>query len=183
MLSTLQNQKLTRYFRVYDIDDDGIVGRADFERILENLRILHRAGPTDARWTGLRDAYLGRWEIVRESADADEDGGVDLQEWLDYWAELLTDDGRYEAEVSALVDRLYALFDTDESGRIEVDEFCSLYGAFGLRAELAREVFEGLDENGDGAVSRAELTEMAHQFYRSDDPSAPGNRLYGPLAG
>ena len=41
----------------------------------------------------------------------------------------------------------------------------------------------GFDGNGDGAVSRAELTEMAHQFYRSDDPGDPGNHLYGPLVG
>ena len=181
MLSPLQIQKLTRYFRVYDVDDDGSIGKADFERVLENLRALHDLRDGAPRWAALRQAYLHRWEAVRTSADVDEDGGVDLGEWLDYWDALLADGDRYDAEVSGLVDRLHALFDTDESGRIDVDEFCNFYGAFGLRAEVAREVFDGLDGNGDGTVSRAELTEMAHQFYRSDDPAAPGNRLYGPL--
>ena len=106
---------------------------------------------------------------------------MDLDEWLAYWDDLIGDDERYAAEVSGLVDRLYALFDTDESGRIDADEFCNFYGAYGLRADTARAVFDGLDADGDGTVSRAELSRMAHQFYRSDDPAAPGNGLYGPL--
>lgn len=183
MLSPLQAQKLTRYFRVYDVDDDGAIGRRDFERVLENLKVLHGMDDETPGWRSVRDAYLGRWEAVRRSADTDEDGGVDLSEWLAYWDHLLADDRRYESEVTDVVQRLYALFDTDESGRIDVDEFCNFYGALGLRAELARGVFGALDRNGDGVVSRAELTEMAHQFYRSDDPAAPGNVLYGPLEG
>lgn len=181
MLTPLHAQKLTRYFRVYDVDDDGAIGRRDFERVLENLRTLHGVDESAHRWAALRQAYLDRWEGLRRSADTDEDGGVDLREWLAWWAALLADDSRYEAEVSGLVDRLYALFDTDENGVIEVAEFCDFYGAFGLSAELAREVFQALDSDGDGAITRSELTWVAHQFYRSDDPSAPGNRLYGPL--
>ena len=183
MLSPLQKQKLTRYFRVYDVDDDGAIGRTDFERVLENLRVLHGLERHASRWTELRRAYLNRWEGLCRSADVDEDGGVDLDEWLEYWTSLLADGSRYLAEVSSLVDRLYALFDLDESGGVDADEFCNFYGAFGLRAALAREVFRDLDRDGDGSISRGELTEMAHQFYRSHDPDSPGNRLYGPLEG
>ena len=183
MLSPLQEQKLTRYFRVYDVDDDGVIGIRDFERVLENLRALHGVGSAATPLGELRAAYLNRWEAMRRSADTDADGGVDLGEWLAYWDGVLSDDARYDAEIAGLVDRLYALFDTDESGSIEVDEFVNFYAAYGLRAALARHVFEGLDGNGDGAVSRAELAEAAHQFYRSDDPATPGNELYGSLEG
>ena len=183
MLSTLQRQKLTRYFRVYDVDEDGSIGRMDFERVLENLRVLHRLGQRSAGWSALREAYLKRWEGIRQSADVDEDGSVDLQEWLDYFDEVLGDDSRYQEEVSGLVDRLFGLFDYDESGRIDVDEFCNFYGCYGLKAQMAREAFHELDQDDDGVISRAELTRMAEQFYRSDHASAPGNLLYGPLDG
>ncbi len=29
-------------------------------------------------------------------------------------------------------------------------------------------------------MTQDELMEMAHEFYRGDDPDAPGNRLFGP---
>jgi Ca2+-binding EF-hand superfamily protein len=39
MLSDLYTKKLTRCFQVCDIDDDGCIAAADFERIVENVRI------------------------------------------------------------------------------------------------------------------------------------------------
>ena len=43
MLSDLQEKKLTRYFQVYDIDDDGRIAASDFERVIDNVRILRGA--------------------------------------------------------------------------------------------------------------------------------------------
>jgi Ca2+-binding EF-hand superfamily protein len=180
MLTNLQRRKLTRYFRVYDVDDDGRMANADFERVVENVRILHGISSGSEEYRKLREAYLGRWEALRRFADADADGSVDLAEWLGYWSGLLDADDRYQEEVIAVTDRMFQLFDTDEDGVLGPDEFCDFFGIFGLKSALARGVFVELDLDGDGAISRAELLEMADQFYRSDDPSAPGNNLFGP---
>ena len=90
MLTDLQTKKLTRYFQVYDIDDDGRIDGSDFERIVENVRILH--GTEGKGPDALRDAYMARWERLRESADVDGDQGVDIDEWLAYWQVTLEDD-------------------------------------------------------------------------------------------
>lgn len=181
MLTDLQRTKLTRYFRVYDIDDDGRIGPADFERVVENVRILHGLGDDSPAHRQLRKAYLRRWEALRESADADRDGGVDLNEWLAYWDGVLRSDDRYEAEVTSVVRRLFEVFDTDEDGVIGPQEFADFYGVYGLAARLARRTFEALDTDGDGVMTREELLAVGHEFYRGDDPSAPGNRLFGPI--
>jgi Ca2+-binding EF-hand superfamily protein len=179
MLSDLKKRKLTRYFRVYDVDDDGRIARPDFERVVENVRMLHGMGDNSPGHRALLAGYLRRWEALRASADADSDGGVDLDEWLAYWDAVLSDEGRYQAEVASVTDRLFELFDSDADGALGADEFCNFYGVYGLKSDLAREVFADLDLDGDGVVTREELVEMAHQFYRSDDPDAPGNRLFG----
>jgi Ca2+-binding EF-hand superfamily protein len=181
MLTPLQQQKLTRYFRVYDVDDDGRIARADYERVAENVRALHRAEERSARHRAIEDGFLRQWEALRASADADDDGGVDLLEWLRYWEDVLADDARYRDEISGLTERLFELFDTDGDGVLEADEFCNFYGIYGLKAALARKVFLDLDADGDGVATRQELIDMAHEFYSGDDPETPGNRLFGPL--
>lgn len=181
MLSDLQKKKLTRYFRVYDINDDGRIGPADFLRVIENVRILHGIKDGSAQHRALLEGYMNRWEAMRVGADTDEDGGVDLGEWLAWWEEVLEDDARYEAEVERHTSRILELFDTDEDGILGPDEFCDFYGTFGLSAALARSVFVDLDVNGDGEVSHEELMDMTDQFYRGDDPEAPGNRFFGPI--
>ena len=180
MLSDLQQKKLTRYFRVYDVDDDGRIARPDFERVVENVRALYGADARSPRHRDLEKGYLLRWDSLAASADTDHDGGIDLSEWLSYWDGVLADDARYTSEVSSVAERLFEIFDTDEDGVLGPDEFCNFYGVYGLKSALARQVFLDLDEDGDGIVSRQELMIMAHQFYRSDDPAAPGNRLFGP---
>jgi Ca2+-binding EF-hand superfamily protein len=180
MLTELQRKKLTRYFRVYDIDDDGRIGPADFERVVENVRILHGLSSDSPAHLALRDGYLRRWKALETSADTDHDGGVDLDEWLAYWDAVIGEDERYESEVSVVAARLFEIFDTDEDGVLGPDEFCDFYGVYGLSAALARQVFMDLDANGDGVISRDELMAMGNSFYRGDDPDAPGNRLFGP---
>jgi len=181
MLSDLQTKKLTRYFQVYDIDDDGRIAAADFERVVENVRILRGESDHSSGYQDLRAAYMGRWDALRASADADRDGGVDLDEWLAYWQIALEDDARYQAEVEAITDRLFTVFDTDEDGVIGADEFCDFYGVFGLGANLARSIFVELDTNHDGAISREELLAISRDLYQGDDPEAAGNLLFGPF--
>ena len=181
MLSDLQTKKLTRYFDVYDIDDDGSIAAADFERILENVRILRGESERSPGFAELRSAYMGLWGSLHRHADVDSSGAVDLEEWLAYWQILLEDDERYQAEVAAITDRLFRVFDSDEDGQIGPDEFCDFYGIFGLGENLARSVFIEIDIDQDWVITRDELLEISSQFYRSDDPAAPGNMLFGPF--
>lgn len=180
MLTPLQRMKLARYFTVYDVDDDGRVGLRDFERVLENVRVLHGLDAGSPRGQALSEAFLQRWEPLRESADTNQDGGVDLTEWFDYWSVVIENDDRYDSEVSAIASMLFGIFDTDGDGVIGPDEFCDYYTVYGLSAALARQVFLDLDADGDGAMSLLEFMDMVRQFFRGDDRDAPGNRLFGP---
>ena len=73
MLTPLQTMKLARYFRVYDVVDDGRVGLLDFERVLENVRVLNGTAAGSPRDQTLREAFMQRWEALRDSADTNQD--------------------------------------------------------------------------------------------------------------
>ena len=180
MLTDLQEKKLTRYFQVYDVDDDGQITVLDFERVIENVRILRGASEGSFAEQGLQYAFMTFWGSLSTSADIDQDGGVDLDEWLAYWQVALADDARYEEEVEAITNHLFTVFDSDEDGEIGPDEFVDFYGVFGLGSNLARSIFVELDANSDGVISRGEMLEIGRQFYRSDDPGSAGNMLFGP---
>ncbi|MEM7413868.1 MAG: EF-hand domain-containing protein [Gemmatimonadota bacterium] len=178
MLSDLQTKKLTRYFQVYDIDDDGRIEQSDFESIIENVRMLRGSG---AHSDTLRLAYMSRWNRLRAAADMDGDQSVDLDEWLAHWQLILEDDERFEKEAQAITDRLFRVFDLDEDDAIGPAEFADFYGVFGLSVDLARTVFQELDTNEDGIITRAELLQHSKDFYRGDDSEAAGNLLFGPI--
>lgn len=182
MLSDLQTKKLTRYFQVYDIDDDGRIAVADFERIIENVRVLHGDPRGTGAFSALRDSYMSFWDKIKDS-DGDGDGGVDLDEWLAYWQLALEDDARYEAEVDAITQRILHVFDLDDDDQIGPREFADFYGVFGLAVSLSETVFASLDSNGDGVLTRSELHALGRDFFGGDDIEATGNYLFGPYGG
>ena len=180
MLTDLQRKKLPRYFRVYDVDDNNRIGPGNFERVVDNVRILYGLATDRPGHEAIREGFRRRWESLRTSADADHDGSVDLAEWLEYWDFVIETDEQYEAEVTTVTARLFEMFDTDDDGVLGADEFCDFYGVYGLSSALARQVFLELDVDGDAVISYGELMDMVHQFYRGTDPDAPGNQLFGP---
>ena len=52
-------------------------------------------------------------------------------------------------------------------------------GAWGFDFDVGP-VFEVLDEDGDGLLSRGEVVRLVKDFYLTNDPEAPGNLFYGP---
>ena len=82
--------------------------------------------------------------------------------------------------MQTVTDRFFTIFDLDEDEVIGVREFVDFYGIFGLPVTLAETIFEALDANEDGAITRAEFLDATREFYRSDDVEARGNFLFGP---
>ena len=50
-----------------------------------------------------------------------------------------------------------------------------------LGESYADEMFNKLDLDNDGSISKNELMELAEQFFIGDDPNAPGNAFFGPV--
>lgn len=46
-------------------------------------------------------------------------------------------------------------------------------------AQEALAVFDQVDTDGDGSISRQEFIRTVREHYLSDDPDAPGSFLYG----
>ena len=73
------------------------------------------------------------------------------------------------------------LCDDDGDGLIGPREFRTLLSAFGTAYDDVDEAFDRLDRAGRGVLTVDELIVAARQYYVSDDPSAAGNWLFGPL--
>ncbi|MEM8989890.1 MAG: hypothetical protein AAGD08_05700 [Pseudomonadota bacterium] len=77
---------------------------------------------------------------------------------------------RTEAE-AVILDRL-ATFDTDESGALVLEEFEGLWLDFSRRQMVDR--FQSLDEDGDGMVTEAEMTDPLARLFRRADLNEDG---------
>lgn len=186
MLSDLQIEKFQSKFDFLDVDKNGVVERDDFEKALQ--RLAQERGVQDDPDTleRLSERYYGMWRLLQSLCDANGDGQISLQEWLDYLNAALEEDRRQRAESSdyrspfeAMARQFFELLDVRGNGLVSLEEYRAFCLAHGVDAGRVQECFGKLDVNGDGRLGRDEVIDMVLEFYFSDDPAALGNWLFG----
>ncbi len=182
MLTDLQRKKLQLRFALLDTDGDGRLTRQDYELVCLRLCAAFGHLPGSQGYERVRVAYLTLWERLRARMDRDGSGVITLPQFLESCEHAIVErrDG-FERNLAGLVELLFDVVDADANDAIDLPEFTTWMHAYGVGPRDTVDAFDLLDENGDGVLSKAEMTAAAEQFYRSADPSEVGNRLFGPL--
>ncbi|MCA9780840.1 MAG: EF-hand domain-containing protein [Candidatus Eremiobacteraeota bacterium] len=190
MLTDLQVRKFTQQFRRLDADGGGTLRWNDFESLLERLRRA-RGWQTDSPRVGqARDCYENLWKTLEKHGDRDQDGAISLGEWLEFHRVALCDsqvllqiNPAYEELVVTMSRFVQETLDDDGDGRVTSDEYREFCEAYGIDEKEAERCFRGLDRNGDGILTRAEILDLVLEYYCSEEPDAPGNLFFGILTG
>jgi len=182
MLTDLQRKKLQLRFALLDTDGDGRLTQQDYELVCLRLCAAFGHLPGSAGYERVRAAYLTLWERLRTRMDRDGSGVVTLPQFLESCEHAIVQrrDG-FGRNLAGLVELLFDVVDADANDAIDLPEFTTWMHAYGVGPRDTVDAFDLLDENGDGVLSKAEMTAAAEQFYRSADPSEVGNWLFGPL--
>ncbi len=179
MLTELQKRKQTALFQREDMNHDGFYGKADAKefarRVCDVLKL-----PPDSPEYALVHARVGwRPDALRDFYQAKGDQ-YSLADYLELGDIIVHDDALFNEIITEQVKAVMGLWDQDRDGRLSADEFVKLEWCYAIDEEAAREAFRHLDRSGDGYLTIAECHRAAEEFYRSDDPNAPGNWLFGP---
>jgi len=179
MLTELQKRKLTVLFHHQDMDDDGYLGKADYEQFVKRFCEIQNYSPGSPQYEAMYTQTMAAWEHVRQVADKDKDNRVSLEEFLESYDVTLSDENLFNQLVMEYAKSLLALWDRDGDGRLSGVEYVAFCGCYGVGEEAAREAFRHLDRDGNGYLAIEELMQNVKEFY-GDDPDAPGNWMAGP---
>ena len=181
MLTPFQKQKLPRLFAVHDLNQDGVINRADFEEYSARIANTRGWGRDSAEYKELVDRFMTFWNGLEEVARRKGARQVTVKEWLDDWDEILASPKLYDQIVLPIGRAIFTVLDQDGDGEITAKEYANTFKFSGLEEKDAADAFQRLDLDHDGRLSSEEFITLAHQFFRSNDPADPGNALFGVL--
>lgn len=184
MIGDIRRKKASHYFDLIDEDDNGLIQADDFELRAERMAEARNVTEADAR-AALRERVMAWWEHLCSIADFDDDDRVTREEWETYWHSLkaaINQGGTTETKTLESLERAargtFHAINTGD-GPITADDYAEWLAAWGVADD--GEAFRRLDRDDTGALSEENLIEAVKEFYLSNDPTAPGNVLYGEL--
>ena len=180
MLSDLQKQKLGRLFNVLDSDHNGRLEKSDYDTVVSNLAKIHGWQPGSPEHSELEGLYMTIWGNLKALADADNDGQVTPDEFMQFHAQMLSTPDMYDQITIGTVDLLFEAFDANRDGFLSREDFGNFFAAYNIKDQaVTDEAFKKLDVAGKGKFSKDETLARVKEFYFSNDPAAAGNWLFG----
>lgn len=182
-VSEFLDRRLSRRFRTYDDDGDGFLEKEDFAAASSRLAAEFGRGPESQEAQRFEALCLALWEHLVAVADSDGDGRISEDEYKDAFARgMLETEESFDGAYLPFLEALVALVDVNRDGVIDVEEHIRWTGALMRLPEAdARTAFAGVDHDGDGHVTTAELLEAIRGYYFDESPDGPGNWLLGNL--
>lgn len=183
MINEFQTSKLQHLFRIIDFDHNGLIQKvklwgdcwqhSHFYRIIEDHE-------KDAR---LRDEAHKIWEYLKVDFADENLQYLDMDQWLNFMTAHFyqTDKDKTDQNILAVVKRIHEVFDKNSDVQISRLEFMSIFVSFRVEVRFTDKCFKAIDSNSDGFISKQELINAAMEFFKSTEPEASGNYLFGQL--
>merc|ERR1712133_340926 len=173
---------IVRY--MYDIDNNGVLDKTDFECLAVKNTIMEGKGGWDAAsYNKNKGVMINLWDQIAEIADFDKNGEVDSDEFM-RGVETACKGKSYNDLPEAFkffIEAQFRTIDVDGDGSIGLEEF-----RYDCVSRMAYATVDVLDEAFQKVSEKEELTlaryqELYAEFLGNEDESSVACNLFGPL--
>ncbi|XP_008201337.1 calexcitin-1 isoform X1 [Tribolium castaneum] len=178
-ISDFRKKKLLYVFNVFfDVNQSGTIDRKDFELAIEKICSLRGWSSGTEHYKKTYDSMIQIWDGLRQRADSNKDGQVSVEEWASMWNEYAKSPENALEWQTQYLKFMFDLEDASGDGSIDVDEFTSVCSCYGLEPSECKEAFQKMS-CGKKEVNYEQFEALWKQFFTSENPSDPGNFIFG----
>ncbi|XP_066138231.1 calexcitin-2 isoform X1 [Euwallacea fornicatus] len=178
-ISDFRKKKLLYVFNVFfDVNQSGTIDKKDFEEAIEKICSLRGWAQGSEQYKKTYDSMIQIWEGLRQKADANQDGQVSVEEWASMWEDYSKSPENALEWQNQYQRFMFDLEDASGDGSIDIDEFTSVCSSYGLKAQECRDAFQKMS-GGQKEVNYQQFETLWKQFFISENPSEPGNFIFG----
>ncbi|MCX6050296.1 MAG: EF-hand domain-containing protein [Chloroflexi bacterium] len=181
MLSELRTRKFTTLFGCFDFDKNGVLEKADYEQFAQNLAQAYDLVPGSDQHSAMYNETMALWTFVLQVADQDGDQKITPAEFIDAYAALTNHEDTFQQLLMGYAEYVIRMGDRNGDGQLSEDEYATILWCYGISDENARIAFHQLANTGATYLTTRAMERAFAEFFRSDDPNAPGNWLVGPF--
>ncbi|XP_076644755.1 sarcoplasmic calcium-binding protein 2 [Halictus rubicundus] len=177
-LSEFRKKKLLYIFNTFfDCNQSGAIDKKDLDLAVQRISECRGWTPDNPKVQSTRDNLLKMWDGLRQGADSDQDGQISRDEWYSLWEEYANDSANPSEWQETYMALMFQLFDVSGDKSIDENEFCNVCRYHGIAEPEAREAFKKLGVGQE--ITWEKFTNLWKQYFSSDEPTTPGNFIFG----
>jgi hypothetical protein len=172
---TLWENKVTLFFNLYDLNDDGLHDQIDVTKLAAGYKNVNYVKPVQIVAT-LNLIWLKLYANVLVAAPGkplNDQSLIDCAKQLGY-ADAV-------AEVTVAAPLFFLIWDTNCNLLVELSEYQFFMNLLGLSSDVIKASFNQLDTDHNGEVTIIENTIGWDDYFSTSDESDPYNILLGPI--
>lgn len=180
VFTKIHKDKVRHLFNVLDIDRNGELQPSDFVNVGEQI-IAQLGLDKDSRSARLILLKSHRLFVQLLADLHNPELSLTLWDWIAFFR------NQIESEEEKILDHyihntsrhIFDLFDMNSDRLISREEYANMLTIYNISQETAFEGFEELDKNSDEFICVEEMISGLNNFFKSDDPEANGNLIFG----
>lgn len=182
MFSEFQKKKIAYFFKLLDLNRNGLLQFNDFSDMAELVRVKLGFEERSKDHKKIADKATRLFHQFLDDISPAEHQSISEAEWVDFFQGKLG--GKYDEDTieeyqELIFQYVFDFFDHNHDGFITKNEYQMFFEIFGADQEYFEKSFGLLDKNGDQKISRYEMLASIEEFLISDDPASSGNWTFG----
>ncbi len=181
MVSELRTRKYTALFACFDFDKNGVLEKGDYEQFSRNLAEAYKLAPGTTEHALMHAETMSLWDFIESVADKDGDNAVQVDEFIAAYDQMTSRDDTFAQLLGGYASFVIRMGDRDRDGMLDEDEYATILWCYGITDADARAAFRHIVPDGGTHLSNEAMERVFAEFFRSDEPYAPGNWMIGPF--
>ncbi|GAA2796708.1 EF-hand domain-containing protein [Saccharopolyspora taberi] len=162
MTTAIANDRLQKRFDKWDVNGNGSLERADFDREAQNIAKAFGKDASSPEVQQLKDAFGGLFDYLANGSDS-----IAKEQFLNVAGNLIFQEGEagFNRALGPVVQGIIGLCDKNSDGQINAQEFANWLVGVGVSPDEAAEAFQKVDTNGNGQLSVDELLGAVRDYH------------------
>ncbi|MFK7952492.1 MAG: EF-hand domain-containing protein [Ekhidna sp.] len=182
MSTDFQRKKLAYFFKILDLNSNGILQLNDFSEMAEKVRIQMNYEDNSREHKKIVDKSVKLFHTLQNDISPKEYQEISEDEWASFFVRELVESGdedQVDDYKELIFNFMFDFFDQNKDGFISKSEYADFYTIFGIDTQYLDKAFSQLDATQDGRLSRYEMMSAIEDFLTSDDTTLKGNWIFG----
>jgi juvenile hormone diol kinase len=181
MITNFQEKKLTKLFKFWDANGNGVLDEPDYMQVAQRLSAERGWAPGTPEHDFLHQKLHEDWLEAKKFADTNDDNKISLEEWIIFCETFMGDPEMYDITVTNVASAIVDAVDVDNNGYLDKKEWQLLFRIYGKPNDEAIYAHDIMSENGKVKIDKAKVLQLLNDFFYSNDTSLAGNYMFGKL--